>query len=253
MAPTPSLQELIDTVRADATGAGPLDLLTQASTTAAELGKLGDSLLDHFVDQCRKDGYSWSEISAILGVSKQAAHKRYSAGPVTFERFTLLARAVVKNAPLEAQRHGSPVTGAEHILLALFEPARALSAQALTETGVTKEACEQQLFGDAARAEPARPEPAQAGAAAPGPATENLEEALRAGGRAPYNDAAKNTLREALMQALGLGHNYIGTEHILLGLYGDPANPAAKALVALGADAASIRARLVEKLAGFTG
>jgi hypothetical protein len=247
MAPTPSLQELIDTVRADSVGSGPLDLLTQASTTASELGKLGDSLLDHFVDQCRKDGHSWSEISAVLGVSKQAAHKRYAAGPVTFERFTLRARQVIKNTAAEALRRGSAFTGTEHILLALFDPAEGLAALALTEAGLTKEACERQLFGDkAAAAQPAQP----AGEVA-AEASENFDEVLKAGGRVPYNEAAKNVLREAVMQALGLGHNYIGTEHILLGLYGDPANPAARALVALGADAASIRARLLEKLAGF--
>jgi ATP-dependent Clp protease ATP-binding subunit ClpA len=248
MAPTPSLQELIDTVRADSLGAAPLDQLAQASTTAGELGRLGDSLLDHFVDQCRKDGHSWSEISAVLGVSKQAAHKRYSAGPVTFERFTLRARQVVKNTAVEAMRHGSAATGTEHMLLALFTPAESLAALALTEAGLTKEACEQQLFGDKATTAAS----AQAAAeGAPTGASDDIDEALKAGGRVPYNDDAKNVLREAVMQALGLGHNYIGTEHLLLGLYGDPANPAARALVALGADAASIRARLIEKLAGY--
>ncbi|HEY3867540.1 MAG TPA: Clp protease N-terminal domain-containing protein [Actinocrinis sp.] len=248
MAPTPSLQELIDTVRADTVGADPLDLLTQASTTAAELGKLGDSLLDHFVDRCRKDGHSWSEISAVLGVSKQAAHKRYATGPVTFERFTLRARQAVKNSAVEAIRRGSAFTGTEHILLALFDPAESVAAIVLTEAGLTKAVCERQLFGD----EAAEGQSTQSAEDAAAEASESLDTALRAGGRVPYNEAAKNVLREAVMQALGLGHNYIGTEHLLLGLYGNPEDPAARALLALGADDAGIRAQVVGKLAGLS-
>jgi hypothetical protein len=84
--PAPGLQELIATVERDAASRDPLDLLTTASSTVARLEEVGDAVLGHFVDRCRRQGHSWSEISAALGVSKQAAHKRFSFPAPTLER-----------------------------------------------------------------------------------------------------------------------------------------------------------------------
>src|ERR1700729_3831853 len=105
MTPPPTLQELIQTVRQDSPSASPLDLLVTASATVSQLEDLNDALLEHFVSACRRAGQSWSEISAALGVSKQAVHKRFS-GPIadriiapgapTFERFTPRARTVLQ-------------------------------------------------------------------------------------------------------------------------------------------------------------
>lgn len=86
MTPAPGLQELIATVERDAASRDPLDLLTTASSTVARLEEVGDAVLGHFVDRCRRQGHSWSEISAALGVSKQAAHKRFSFPAPTLER-----------------------------------------------------------------------------------------------------------------------------------------------------------------------
>src|SRR5882724_13373384 len=104
MTPAPNLQERIDTVHADAASAAALDQLTAASHTVADLEAVADAVLGHFVDQCRRSGHSWSEISGALGVSKQAAHKRFSfagferlASP-SFERFTERARAALRAA-----------------------------------------------------------------------------------------------------------------------------------------------------------
>lgn len=88
MTPAPSLAELIATVEADAPSPDPLARLATASGTSAELTQTGDSLVGHFVDKCRSAGHSWAEISDALGVSKQAAHKRYSAVPRELSRFT---------------------------------------------------------------------------------------------------------------------------------------------------------------------
>src|SRR5579864_6320963 len=99
MPPAPTLSELIRTVRADAAGDDALELLAQASRTVGELEEVGDALLGHFVDQCRRAGRSWSEISRVLGVTKQAAHKRFSVAAPAFERFTPRARAVLESAP----------------------------------------------------------------------------------------------------------------------------------------------------------
>jgi hypothetical protein len=78
MTPAPTLQELIETVERDAPSADLLDLLATASSTVAQLEEVGDAVLGHFVDRCRRNGHSWTEISGALGVSKQAAHKRFS-------------------------------------------------------------------------------------------------------------------------------------------------------------------------------
>src|ERR1700679_960763 len=121
MTPSPTLQALIDAVKADAPGDDPLVRLTQASRTAADLEQVGDALLGHFVDQCRRSGHSWSEISNALGVSKQAAHKRFTLEAPTFERFTDRARSVLRQSETEAHRLGHGFVGTEHILLALFE------------------------------------------------------------------------------------------------------------------------------------
>ena len=86
MTPAPGLRELIETVERDAAGRDPLDLLATASATVSQLEEVGDALLGHFVDRCRRQGQSWSEISTALGVSKQAAHKRFSLPAPALER-----------------------------------------------------------------------------------------------------------------------------------------------------------------------
>src|SRR6266481_8319494 len=105
MTPPPTLQELIETVRQDADSNRPLDQLVAAAGAAAQLEETTDALLGYFVDRCRRDGRSWTEISNALGVTKQAVHKRFAAALAahifaatpapTFERFTGRARPVV--------------------------------------------------------------------------------------------------------------------------------------------------------------
>ena len=78
MTPLPSIQSLIDMVTREAPDESALTLLQRAAENARDIEQMGDDLLDHFVEKCRADGRSWSEISGVLGVSKQAAHKRFS-------------------------------------------------------------------------------------------------------------------------------------------------------------------------------
>src|SRR5580658_9454226 len=146
MTPAPTLQELIEGVRADAPGEDALFQLSQASRTASELEETTDALLGHFVDQCRRSGCSWSEISGALGVSKQAAHKRFSFDVPRFERFTDRARAVVGKSEVEAHRLGHGFVGTEHLLLALFESPDGSAAQVLSEAGITTSATETQVL-----------------------------------------------------------------------------------------------------------
>src|SRR5471032_979280 len=116
MTPAPGLQDLIETVRADASSGDPLEQLAVASTTVAELEAVGDAVLSHFVDQCRRNGRSWSEISAALGVSKQAAHKRFSLATASLERWTPRAQSALRAAAGEARQLGHGYVGTEHLL-----------------------------------------------------------------------------------------------------------------------------------------
>jgi Clp amino terminal domain, pathogenicity island component len=222
MTPAPTLQELIDGVRADAPGGDALWQLSQASKTAADLEQATDALLGHFVDQCRRGGCSWSEISGALGVSKQAAHKRFSFDTPTFERFTDRARTVLAQSEGEAHHLGHGFVGTEHILLALFESPDGLAAQVLGEVGVTKALVEEQIVALIKR----------------GSGSEL--------GKLPFTPRAKAAVQNAVTEALGLHHDYVGTEHLLLGLFVDGGSVAAKILGEVGTSYDSLKLRIVE-------
>jgi hypothetical protein len=227
MTPSPTLQALIDGVKADAPGDEPLLQLSQASKTVSDLEQVGDALLGHFVDRCRRSGHSWSEISGALGVSKQAAHKRFTFDAPTFERFTDRARMVLSQSQKEAHRLGHGFIGTEHILLALIGVTDGLAFRALDEAGISKSMVEDHVLELIKRATPS-------------------EE-----GKLPFTPRAKAVLRSAMEVALQLGHNYIGTEHLLLGLFSDEESVAARVLRDLGADYDIIRDRILGILAGY--
>ena len=226
MTPGPTLQELIDGVRSDASGEDPLVHLSQASKTVTDLEQTSDALLGHFVDQCRRSGCSWSEISGALGVSKQAAHKRFSLDVPSFERFTDRARSVLAQSQEEAQRLGHGFVGTEHLLLALFESPDGVAARVLGEFGITRSMAETQILSLIKR----------------GTTSEQ--------GRLPFTPRAKEAVRSAVGEALKLGHNYVGTEHLLLGLFIDGESVAAKVLVGLGANLEVARGQVRNFCAG---
>ena len=222
MTPAPTLQDLIETVQRDAASADPLDLLATASSTVAQLEEVGDAVLGHFVDRCRRHGHSWTEISGALGVTKQAAHKRFSFPAPTLERFTERARRAVDAAAVAASELRHNFVGTEHLLLGLFAQPEGLAARALAEVGVDRAAVEAKVL----EVVPRGGEPM-------------LDNPL-------YTPRASLALQGALEEALRLGHNYIGTEHILLGLMRDRDALSARALKELGVSVESVRSRLVE-------
>jgi ATP-dependent Clp protease ATP-binding subunit ClpA len=251
MAPPPTLQELIETVRQDSSSDQPLDQLVIAAATAAQLEETTDALLGHFVDRCRRDGRSWTEISTALGVSKQAVHKRFApalaahivaATPSpTFERFTDRARHVIAASHEAALVLGDDFVGTEHLLLALFTEPEGLAARALAMMTVSEEDVRAAIPASGDRNADLREPAARVARAAE----------HTAGTRPPFSGPAKRTLRDALAVALEFSHNYIGTEHLLLGLYRNPDCLAARILNEAGALEATARAHVVDMLRGF--
>jgi len=196
------LDDLIDTIRKVHTE--PLDQLTDAVLAAEHIGDLADHLVGHFVDQARRSGASWQEIGLSLGVTKQAAQKRFvpkDPGPPTqvepntgFARFTPRARSVVAAAHEEARAARNAFVTPEHIALGLLHQPEAIAARAITASGVLFETMRRTIV---AKLPPAVPD---------------------APALVPYDGAARKVLELTYREALRLGHNYIGTEHLLLAL-----------------------------------
>jgi hypothetical protein len=264
MTPPPSLQDLIDTVQQDSPSDDLLDLLITASATVQELEAVNDALIGHYVDRCRRAGRSWSQISTALGVSKQAVHKRF-AGPIadrlmerpTLERLTARARRVLAVAADLARARQSARIDPFDLLLGLYAEPEGLAAKVLEGMQLTRD-----LTATAVRESPARRDERAAGAPAQAPAGGGTAEIPEAGepsgagadagsGWLRPDEAAASVLRDAAVEAIERGHNYIGTEHILLALVRDPDTPAAQLLAGLGASPDETRVRVRELLRGF--
>jgi ClpA/ClpB-like protein len=148
------------------------------------------------------------------------------SGQNMFQRFTDKARRTVVLAQEEARALRHDHIGTEHLLLGLLRENAGVAATALTSLGVTLDEARARV-ADGVPAEPRAP-------------------SRMATGHIPFTPQAKRTLELALREALQLGHDYIGTEHILLGLVHDPECRAAAILGALGADQAAIRTQVIE-------
>jgi Cdc6-like AAA superfamily ATPase len=146
-----------------------------------------------------------------------------------FERFTDRARKVVVLAQEEARMLNHKTIGTEHILLGLIHEGEGVAAKALESLGISLEAVRQQV-----------------------------EEIIGLGqeaqsGHIPFTPRAKKVLEFTLQEALQLGHNYIGTEHILLGLIREGEGVAAQVLVKLGADLNRARQQVIQLLPDYQG
>ncbi len=146
-----------------------------------------------------------------------------------FERFTDRARRVVVLAQEEARMLNHNYIGTEHILLGLIHEGEGVAAKALESLGISLEAVRSQVE-----------EIIGQGQAAPT-------------GHIPFTPRAKKVLELSLREALQLGHNYIGTEHILLGLIREGEGVAAQVLQKLGADLNRVRQQVIQLLQGYAG
>jgi len=221
------LIEAIDGVHQD-----PLDRLTDAMAAADHLGDLADHLLGHYVDQARRSGASWTDIGRSMGVTKQAVRKRFvPSGPVDasamatgdgFDRFTERAKRCVLAAQEEARDHGNDTIGVGHLVLGLLAEPTAIASRLLVAEGRSEDDVRTAIE-----------------ATLPGPA-EQVPALI------PYDLGARKALELTFRTALRLGHNYIGTEHLLLALLevegeGGP-------LGALGLDHDEVEGRVVAML-----
>ncbi|HET6731988.1 Clp protease N-terminal domain-containing protein [Mycobacterium sp.] len=223
------LDDLINVIKQ--VHAEPLEQLTDAVLAAESLGEIADHLIGHFVDQARRSGASWTDIGKCMGVTKQAAQQRFvpkvdaaldpNAG---FGRFTPRARNVVVVAQNKAHEAGNTEITPDHLLLALFAEPEGLAAKLLAGQGVD---------GDAAAKAVTLP-----------PKADEIPSLI------PFNSQAKKALELTFREALRLGHNYVGTEHILLALL--EAEDGDGPLHGLGVDKDRVESELVTALESLT-
>ncbi|GAA4985727.1 hypothetical protein HD597_011088 [Nonomuraea thailandensis] len=231
----PDLADLLSIVEersADDTDA--LTRLTVAEGVLSDLQKVGDRLLGYLVELARAEGSSWADVGDHLGISRQAAQQRYGrrwssltiadlARSGAFERYTGRAKETLERGEEHARRLGRPSIEAGHVLLGILDDPNTLAVRAVAaqdaDPAALREALERRL-----------------------PTGPGSPAALSVGAD------ARRALTAALTESAELRHNYIGTEHMLLGLLHDKSGPAGKLLwehgIALEPTRAAVRAAL---------
>lgn len=190
------LDEMISSIE-DAHPQRAEDQLVAAVIEAAHLADVADRLVGHFVDAARREGLSWTEVGECLGVTKQAAQKRFVIRDelTLLAAFTAKARQSVLQAEREAAAMGHATVEPAHLLLGLVDVPDCLAAQELLST----------LDDSAIRAM----------VATTLTGVETVDGALSS---PPLSEAAVIVLQSAADTAARLQHGYVGTEHILLAL-----------------------------------
>jgi hypothetical protein len=218
-----SLADLIARLDAELPDTDNLGRITAAQLRAHTLADLGEQLVGHYVGQAKQAGASWSQIGEAIGVTKQAAQQRWVPG--IFERYTDRARHVVVLAQEAARARKHHYIGTEHLLLGVLGEPDGLAGRALValvgSTDVVADAVDRRLE----------------------PGTENSPAKI------PFTAKGKDTLEQAMIQAKELDHNYVGTEHLLLGLLAVDDGVAASVLTELNVDLPTVRTKVVELLA----
>jgi hypothetical protein len=225
------LDDLIDRVRTEHPDGDPLAQLSGAVLVAEHIGEVADHLVGHFVDQARRAGASWTDIGRSMGVTKQAAQKRFvprGSGdlpdPGNWARFTDRARQVIAGALDEARATDFPEITPEHLLLGLVGDTDSVSARVLAAQDATPERVREVVT------------------AALGRGSGAIQ------GHVPFSGAARKALALTVREALRLAHNYVGTEHILLGLLDDEGTAAAAVLGRLGVTKARSEELVLQQL-----
>lgn len=204
-----------------------LSHLTHAVLAASGLTDLADHLVGHFVDQARAAGASWTQIGECLGVSKQAVQQRFvprEPGTVAdfehsftlksakgrFSRYTDRAKHCVYAAEEAARATANNEVGPVHLLLGLFAEPEGLAVKIMAALGAEPDAVRQAAI-DALPPVQAVPE-----------------------GPIPFKAEGRKVLDLAVREALRLGHNYVGTEHLLAALLVQEDEPVGTLLAGFG-------------------
>ncbi len=225
-----SLADLIARLDDELPDADPLARIGEAHLRAQTLSDLGDQLINHYVVKAKRDGASWTEIGDAIGVTKQAAQQRHAPAP--FERFTKLNRHSIVLAQEAARTHKHDFIGTEHLLLGLLGEPQGLAYEVL----VARTESEQRV-------------------------RDAIEEALPPAGRKTprghiaFHPDGKEAIEQAIRASADLGHDWVGTEHSLLGLIRLTETPAARILHALGFTADelhdTVKAEITKRFAAY--
>jgi Clp amino terminal domain, pathogenicity island component len=196
------LAQLIANV--EQTSDDPLQRLEAAALIRRQIESVADELLDHFVNEARAAGCTWAQVGDALGVTRQAAQQRHagladrllqSSTDSAFSRFTRRARAALNASHAAARDRRHTTVDTEHLLLGLFAgPEENVATVALATLGVDRAAI-QRLVDERSPV-------------GTGPVLDHP----------PFGPLAKKSLELTLREALRLGHDYVGCEHIVLAL-----------------------------------
>jgi hypothetical protein len=225
VAPPVQLTDLIVTVASEHPDV--LGRLTAAVELSGQLDELGDHLIGHFVDEARRAGASWTDIGESIGVTKQAAQKRFvpRESPElkpSFDRYTDRARRVIVLARHHARF--SERIGTEHLLLGLLDESGGLAAKTIAKLEASEGTTRMAVLNELDGAVRQRPEPQ------------------------PFTTHCKKALELAVRASLRQGHHFVGTEHLLLGLLAEGEGTAAKALAATGVTEDAAEAHIVQEI-----
>lgn len=217
-----NLADVITQLERDTPDATDLDRISEAQRRAHTLTDVGEQLVGYYVTRAKHAGASWSQIGDAIGVSKQAVQQRWT--PQTFERFTDRARHVIVLSQEAARDHRNHHIGTEHIALGLLGEPKGLAYQLLAERVGSAEAV-----------------------------TRAVEDVIERGtqnspAKIPFTANGKLVLEESVRAADDLGHEFVGTEHLLLGVLAVDDGLGARALAAVNVDLATLRPVVEERV-----
>jgi hypothetical protein len=214
----------------------PLDYVAEALAVSSQLTEQADELLGHFVNRARRAGHSWTDIGSRMGVSKQAVRKRFiprwdGSDPIPqskmFSRFTLYARRTMLVANATALHAGKTSVDTKSIAAALLSEPDGLAARIIADLGISKENMHAALGTSAQTCDI-------------DPTVANVQ-------RLNLSDGAAAALESTHTATLRLGHNYIGTEHLLLGIMSAD-SPTAATLRTLGLSGAVVEPAINDEI-----
>jgi hypothetical protein len=212
----------------------PLTQLADAERLAGELSALGERLVGYFVEQARAEGFSWADIGARKGISRQAAQQRYSPFVSRLTLAELTAAGTLASFGPRAMdcldaaaqyARGRDALGTEHLLLAILDDAGGLAGKTLTALG----------------APPAKLRPALTPTTGAAPAAAPTDTSVL------LTDDARRALDAAAAEAQTAGHE-VAAVHLLLGLLRNPASTAGQLLAAHGVTRAAAARQIKDDL-----